>query len=51
MESIENLDKLRFANGSLPTAQIRLNMQKIMQNNAAVFRDGPVLKEGKIFNK
>jgi succinate dehydrogenase (ubiquinone) flavoprotein subunit len=46
MESIENLDKLRFANGSLPTAQIRLNMQKIMQNNAAVFRDGPVLKEG-----
>jgi succinate dehydrogenase/fumarate reductase flavoprotein subunit len=40
------LDKLRFANGPTPTAQLRLQMQKIMQNNAAVFRDGPVLKEG-----
>jgi len=44
--SIANLDKIRFSNGSLPTSQIRLNMQRIMQNNAAVFRDGPVLKEG-----
>jgi succinate dehydrogenase (ubiquinone) flavoprotein subunit len=44
--SIANLDKMRYANGSLPTANIRLNMQRIMQNNAAVFRDGPVLKEG-----
>jgi len=44
--SIANLDKVRFANGSLPTAKIRGNMQRIMQNNAAVFRDGPVLKEG-----
>jgi len=45
-ESIANLDKMRFANGSTPTANIRLQMQKIMQNHAAVFRDGPVLKEG-----
>jgi succinate dehydrogenase (ubiquinone) flavoprotein subunit len=46
LATIERLDKLRYANGSLSTAKIRLNMQKIMQNNAAVFRDGPVLEEG-----
>jgi len=46
LETIERLDKLRFANGSRSTAQIRTDMQKVMQNNAAVFRDGPVLKEG-----
>lgn len=46
LKSLENLDKVRFANGSTPTAQLRLKMQKIMQNNAAVFRTGPVLQEG-----
>jgi len=45
-ESVANLDKLRFANGSLRTSEIRLNMQKTMQNHAAVFRTGDVLKEG-----
>jgi len=45
-ESIANLDKMRFASGSISTADLRLKMQKIMQNHAAVFRDGPVLKEG-----
>ncbi|XP_072250858.1 succinate dehydrogenase [ubiquinone] flavoprotein subunit, mitochondrial [Leuresthes tenuis] len=45
-ESVANLDKLRFANGSLRTSEIRLNMQKTMQNHAAVFRTGSVLKEG-----
>lgn len=45
-ESIANLDKIRFANGRIPTADLRLRMQRIMQNNAAVFRDGPVLVEG-----
>jgi len=44
--SVANLDKLRFANGSTPTAQLRLAMQKTMQNHAAVFRTGNVLKEG-----
>eukprot|EP00949_MAST-11_sp_MAST-11-sp1_P003362 g3362.t1 len=44
--SIANLDRARYANGARPTAEIRLSMQKIMQNNAAVFRDGPVLEEG-----
>lgn len=45
-KSIANLDKIRFADGSTPTAELRLKMQKIMQNNAAVFRTGPVLQEG-----
>uniref|UniRef100_A0A8C4DET8 succinate dehydrogenase n=1 Tax=Dicentrarchus labrax TaxID=13489 RepID=A0A8C4DET8_DICLA len=45
-ESVANLDKLRFANGSLRTSEVRLNMQKTMQAHAAVFRTGSVLKEG-----
>uniref|UniRef100_A0A9J7ZRD5 succinate dehydrogenase n=1 Tax=Cyprinus carpio carpio TaxID=630221 RepID=A0A9J7ZRD5_CYPCA len=44
--SVANLDKIRFANGSTRTSEIRLNMQKTMQNHAAVFRTGDVLKEG-----
>uniref|UniRef100_A0A8C5GEX7 succinate dehydrogenase n=1 Tax=Gouania willdenowi TaxID=441366 RepID=A0A8C5GEX7_GOUWI len=44
--SVANLDKLRFANGSMRTSEIRLNMQKTMQTHAAVFRTGSVLKEG-----
>jgi succinate dehydrogenase (ubiquinone) flavoprotein subunit len=44
--SVANIDKLRHANGSAPTAELRLTMQKAMQNHAAVFRDGPTLKEG-----
>uniref|UniRef100_A0A1L2FV62 Succinate dehydrogenase [ubiquinone] flavoprotein subunit, mitochondrial n=1 Tax=Cavenderia deminutiva TaxID=361123 RepID=A0A1L2FV62_9MYCE len=45
-DSIANLDKVRFADGSRSTAELRLEMQKIMQNNAAVFRNGDVLEEG-----
>ncbi len=45
-ESLSRLDKLRHNKGSLPTAQIRLNMQRTMQNNAAVFRTGKILEEG-----
>ena len=40
-------DKARHANGKLPTADIRNNMQRVMQNNCAVFRTGDVLEEGK----
>ncbi|KAH9602224.1 hypothetical protein KSS87_000199 [Heliosperma pusillum] len=40
------MDKLRNSNGSLPTSQVRLNMQRIMQNNAAVFRTQSTLEEG-----
>jgi succinate dehydrogenase / fumarate reductase flavoprotein subunit len=45
-DAIARLDKLRNANGSRPTAEIRLEMQKIMQNHAAVFRTGDTLQEG-----
>jgi succinate dehydrogenase/fumarate reductase flavoprotein subunit len=44
--SLSRLDKFRHAAGSTPTAQLRLKMQKIMQNNCAVFRTGEVLAEG-----
>jgi len=44
--SVANIDKLRFASGSIPTADLRLKMQKTMQAHAAVFRTGDVLKEG-----
>jgi succinate dehydrogenase / fumarate reductase flavoprotein subunit len=37
---------LRFASGSTPTAEIRDNMQRIMQNDAAVFRTGETLQQG-----
>ncbi|MCC6757191.1 MAG: succinate dehydrogenase flavoprotein subunit [Arenimonas sp.] len=45
-KALANLDKLRFANGSTPTAEIRDNMQRIMQNDAAVFRTGETLQQG-----
>ena len=48
-KTIAWLDKLRNANGSLPTSQIRLNMQRVMQNNAAVFRTQSTLEEGLAF--
>ena len=44
--SVANIDKLRFASGSTPTADLRLKMQKTMQTHAAVFRTGDVLQEG-----
>ena len=44
--ALDRLDKLRHANGSEKTSDIRLKMQRIMQNNAAVFRTTEVLNEG-----
>ncbi len=47
IESIEYIDHLlNGKQGSTNTADIRLKMQKSMQNHAAVFRDGDSLKEG-----
>jgi succinate dehydrogenase / fumarate reductase flavoprotein subunit len=46
-QALARLDKLRFANGSTSTAEIRLKMQRVMQNNCAVFRTGEVLEEGR----
>lgn len=44
--SLSKLDKLRGASGPLKTSEIRNNMQRTMQTNAAVFRSGDVLLEG-----
>jgi succinate dehydrogenase / fumarate reductase flavoprotein subunit len=44
--AIAHLDQLRHASGSRPTAQVRLEMQRIMQADAAVFRTGQSLEEG-----
>ncbi len=44
--SLARLDKARHANGETGTAELRLEMQRVMQNNCAVFRTGEVLKEG-----
>jgi succinate dehydrogenase / fumarate reductase flavoprotein subunit len=44
--AISRIDQFRNAKGSLKTADIRLNMQKVMQTHAAVFRTGESLQEG-----
>ena len=44
--ALQRFDKLRNANGDTLPASIRLEMQKIMQNNCAVFRTTEVLQEG-----
>lgn len=46
LESIEYLDKIRQSDGPEPTAKIRLDMQKAMQSDAAVFRTQESLDEG-----
>jgi succinate dehydrogenase / fumarate reductase flavoprotein subunit len=45
-DSVARVDKLRNATGSRPTAEIRLEMQKVMQGHAAVFRTGESLSKG-----
>jgi succinate dehydrogenase / fumarate reductase flavoprotein subunit len=46
--SIERLEKFRNADGAQRTADIRLNMQRVMQSDAAVFRTAETLNEGKV---
>ena len=43
---LADFDALRNASGSRNTAEIRADMQDVMQSNAAVFRTGEVLVEG-----
>ena len=43
---IAKFDKIRFADGGKPTAEIRNEMQLIMQNHAGVFRTEKTLKKG-----
>jgi succinate dehydrogenase / fumarate reductase flavoprotein subunit len=43
---VADFDRLRNAGGNNSAADIRDEMQQVMQNNAAVFRTGEVLGEG-----
>ena len=43
---LARFDAVRHAKGSMKTSEIRKNMQRCMQNHAAVFRDEKVLAEG-----
>ena len=43
---VNRFDKIRNANGSTKTSELRLSMQKIMQSKCAVFRTEKTLKEG-----
>ena len=45
-KAVERFDRLRHADGSVPTAALRLEMQKTMQEDAAVFRTDKTLQEG-----
>ncbi|MFZ0559841.1 MAG: succinate dehydrogenase flavoprotein subunit [Methylovirgula sp.] len=44
--ALARLDRFRYAKGSIPTAELRLRMQKVMQNDCAVYRTGETLAEG-----
>ena len=44
--ALDRLDKARHANGGTPTAELRLQMQLVMQNNCAVFRTQEIMDEG-----
>jgi succinate dehydrogenase / fumarate reductase, flavoprotein subunit len=45
-QALTRLDKFRHAKGGSPTAGIRREMQRTMQQHAAVFRDSALLAEG-----
>ncbi len=44
--SIARLDAIRYSKGPLRTSEVRREMQKNMQNHAAVFRTGETMQEG-----
>lgn len=46
LESIQNLDMIRRADGDIATADLRLEMQKCMQKHIAVFREQKNMDEG-----
>ena len=52
LDALRRLDRFRYADGKTSTSELRSDMQRIMQNNCAVFRTGEVLDEGKdLINK
>ncbi|GAB1364506.1 succinate dehydrogenase flavoprotein subunit [Rhodobacter sp.] len=47
-KALDRFDGLRNANGGTPTADLRLEMQRTMQRDAAVFRTEKTLAEGEV---
>jgi succinate dehydrogenase / fumarate reductase flavoprotein subunit len=45
-KALDRFDRLRHADGKTPTAELRLEMQRTMQADAAVFRTDKTLAEG-----
>jgi succinate dehydrogenase / fumarate reductase flavoprotein subunit len=45
-QAFDRFDGLRHSNGALPTADLRLEMQRTMQEDAAVFRTSETLAQG-----
>jgi succinate dehydrogenase / fumarate reductase flavoprotein subunit len=45
--TLNKLERTRTANGKMPTAELRVQMQKIMQEDCAVFRTQETLKQGR----
>jgi succinate dehydrogenase / fumarate reductase flavoprotein subunit len=45
-KAMDRFDRIRHANGQVPTAMLRLNLQKAMQEDAGVFRSSKSLREG-----
>jgi succinate dehydrogenase flavoprotein subunit len=46
-DALARLDHFRYAKGDTATADLRLRMQRTMQDHCAVFRTGEVLEEGR----
>ena len=46
--ALGRLDHFRHAKGGSPTAEIRVEMQRIMSTHAAVFRNDELMAEGKV---
>ncbi|MYA87124.1 MAG: FAD-binding protein, partial [Boseongicola sp. SB0662_bin_57] len=44
--ALDRFDRFRHADGAVPTAELRLEMQRTMQSDAAVFRTSKILSEG-----
>jgi succinate dehydrogenase (ubiquinone) flavoprotein subunit len=46
LSSIEDMDSIRLSDGDIPTAELRMRMQKAMQTDVAVFRTEESLSAG-----
>ncbi len=44
--ALSRLDRFRHASGGTPTSKLRMDMQRLMQSNCAVFRTSKVLEDG-----